>query len=242
MNVLALQGLRGGTGSTSLLAALAEALTQAGLNVLCIDLDPRNQLRLHFNHPWRNNNGWATAEAAGAVWHEMAFALGERLTFLPYGQGAEVIEARERDRLGTFSLWGHRLAELDPHRYDWVLVDVPSACSVHQQEMRRLAPTWLTVTHCDAACHALLASREPDDNEYLLVNRFTPRSLLQNDLLAAWQHQYADWLVPCTIHQDEAMFEALAHKRSVVGHRSDSLAARDVQRLAAWLLARGAMG
>ena len=241
MNVIALQGLRGGTGTTSLVAALGEALARAGHGVLCIDLDPRNQLRLHFNHPWQDDTGWAIAETTDNEWYEMAFALGERLTFLPYGRGTDAIEARGRDWLETFSLWGHRLAELDPHRYDWVLIDVPSAYSVHQREMHRLAPTWLTVTHCDAACHALLADRQAADNEYLLVNRFTPRSLLQNDLLAVWQHQYADWLVPCTIHQDEAMFEALAHKRSVVGHRSDSLAARDVQRLAAWLLARGAM-
>jgi len=242
LSVVALQGVRGGTGTTSLVAALGEALAHAGHDVLCIDFDPRNQLRLHFNHPWQDDSGWALAETSGTEWYAMAFAFGERLTFLPYGGGDAIIAAGQPPQQWheTSPDWAQRLSQLDPQRYDWILLDVPFAHPAHQRSIRRVASTWLTVTHCDAACHALLAERPVAVNEYLLVNRFTPRSLLQNDLLALWQRQYADWLVPCSIHQDEAMFEALAHKRSVIGHRSDSLAARDVQRLAAWLLARGA--
>ncbi|WP_244613402.1 cellulose biosynthesis protein BcsQ [Modicisalibacter radicis] len=237
---MALQGLRGGTGTTSLLAALAESLTQAGHSVLCIDLDPRNQLRLHFNHPWQDDSGWAIAEQADAAWHEMAFSLGERLTFLPYGRGEGIAENLDSAWRDVPDIWSRRLAQLDPQRYDWILIDVPFDHPSHQRQIRRLASLWLTVANADAACHALLAERPVGVNEYLLVSRFSPRSLLQNDLLAIWQRQHDDWLVPCSIHQDEAMFEALAHKRSVIGHRSDSLAARDVQRLAAWLQARGA--
>ncbi|MDW5377126.1 cellulose biosynthesis protein BcsQ [Halomonas sp. HP20-15] len=235
---MALQGLRGGTGTTSLLAALAESLTRAGHNVLCIDLDPRNQLRLHFNHPWQDDSGWAVAERADAAWHEMAFSLGDRLTFLPYGCEEGIAEPLEPDWREVAHVWSQRLAQLDPQRYDWILIDIPNHSALPRQ-MRNLASLWLTVVNADAACHALLAKHPIGVDEYLLINRFSPRSLLQNDLLAVWQRRHADWLVPCSIHQDEAMFEALAHKRSVLGHRSDSLASRDVQRLAAWLQTRG---
>ena len=43
MPVLALQGIRGGTGTTSVTAALAWALQQLGESTLVIDWSPTNQ-------------------------------------------------------------------------------------------------------------------------------------------------------------------------------------------------------
>lgn len=45
MPVIALQGIRGGIGTTSITAALAWALQQLGESVLVIDLSPDNLLR-----------------------------------------------------------------------------------------------------------------------------------------------------------------------------------------------------
>jgi len=237
MKVVALHGLRGGTGATSLLAALGDALAEAGQRVLCIDLDPRNLLRLHFNHPWTDDRGWAAVGHDTQAWFDMAFACGAQLTFVPHGRCAapgEACPAGPGDLDG--GAWSDRLAQLDHHYYDWLLFDVPAGAPMACRQLRRLVALWLTVTHVDAACQALLAERPVGVNEYLLVNRYTPRSRLQKDLLATWQRQYADWLVPVSVHQDEALFDALAHKCSVIRHRRDSLAARDVQHLAAWLM------
>ena len=61
MPVIALQGLRGGMGTTSVTAALAWALQQLGESVLAIDFTPDNLLRLHFNTPFELARGWARA-------------------------------------------------------------------------------------------------------------------------------------------------------------------------------------
>lgn len=52
MPVIALQGMRGGIGTTSVTAALAWAFQQLGESVLAIDCSADNLLRLHFNTPF----------------------------------------------------------------------------------------------------------------------------------------------------------------------------------------------
>nr|WP_298415929.1 cellulose biosynthesis protein BcsQ [uncultured Halomonas sp.] len=232
MICVAVQGCRGGTGASSIVAGLAQALVNAGERVLCIDLDPHNLLRLHFNHDWRDGHGWANAVNNGQTWHTAAFALGSHLHFLPYGHSD--IDVTPTNILHGDD-WRQRLKELDEDAYRWVLLDLP-ASSCAQDHFP--ADVTLTVVHADPACHALLAKRQFQENDYLLINHFAPSSLLQNDLYTLWQAQYSDCLLPWAIHQDEAMFEALAHKRSVTAYRSDCLAAQGIRNLAAWLLAR----
>ncbi|MBB3141016.1 cellulose biosynthesis protein BcsQ [Halomonas organivorans] len=238
MNVVAVQGLRGGTGASSVVAGLAEALSQAGEAVLCIDMDPRNLLRLHFNHAWEDTRGWARARQEGDAWHEPAFVLGSQLHFLPHG----LLDATDHQQCDSRDddpgIWQQRLAALEADAYRWVLIDVPAHAHDTQRQARRAADTWLVVAQADPACHALLEAHTVSVGEYLLINRLAARSALQGDLHALWQRQHGDWLVPLSIHRDEAMFEALAHKRGVVSHRPNSLASQDIHRLAAWLLAQ----
>ncbi len=86
MPVIALQGLRGGMGTTSVTAALAWALQQLGESVLAIDFTPDNLLRLHFNTPFELARGWARAEQDGGGWQEGALRYCENLDFLPFGR------------------------------------------------------------------------------------------------------------------------------------------------------------
>src|SRR5476649_3028479 len=86
MSVIALQGIRGGTGTTSVTAALAWALSQLGEKVLAIDFSAANLLRLHFAMPYDSPRGWATAERAGLGWQQGALRYNSRLDFLPFGQ------------------------------------------------------------------------------------------------------------------------------------------------------------
>lgn len=49
MIALSLQGIRGGVGTSSTLAALSYALSTLGQRVLVVDMCPENTLGLHFN-------------------------------------------------------------------------------------------------------------------------------------------------------------------------------------------------
>lgn len=81
MPVIALQGLRGGMGTTSVTAALAWALQQLGESVLAIDFTPDNLLRLHFNTPFELTRGWAAQNMTAAAGGKARCVIAKTSTF-----------------------------------------------------------------------------------------------------------------------------------------------------------------
>ena len=67
MAILGLQGVRGGTGTTSITAALAWALQLLGETVLVVDTSPDNMLRFFFNVDFSHKAGWARAPRSTAA-------------------------------------------------------------------------------------------------------------------------------------------------------------------------------
>nr|WP_237085256.1 cellulose synthase operon protein YhjQ/BcsQ [Klebsiella pneumoniae] len=59
MAILGLQGVRGGTGVTSITAALGPC--NCSVSVLAIDASPDNMLRFFFNTDIHHQDGWARA-------------------------------------------------------------------------------------------------------------------------------------------------------------------------------------
>lgn len=225
MTVVALSGMRGGVGTTALVAGVGFALHKLQQRVLMVDLQPRNLLRLHFNLALASTDGWAIAEQnAEGSWSEALFQVEEGLYLLPFGQ----VQAPGRAVEGQ--AWAQRLQHLQAH-FDWIVLDTPATLPQLPDAVMRLR-----VLEADAACHALL-SLEGAGDDYLLVNRFDPISQLQRDLLLLWRERHPQ-LIPQVIHRDEAMAGALAWKSPVGHYAADSLASHDVRSLATWLLAQ----
>jgi len=243
MTVVALSGLRGGVGTTSLVAALGFALHGLQQRVLMLDLQPRNLLRLHCNLALDAPQGWATADQdAEGGWSEALLEVVEGLYLLPFGRlEAGALIALEQRQQARSHEWTQRLQQLQAH-FDWILLDMPARLPGGQAGVPLLPEpvTRIRVLEADAACHALL-STEGAGEDYLLVNRFDPISQLQRDLLLLWGERQAH-LIPQVIHRDEAMACALAWKSPVGYYAPDSLATHDVRSLATWLLAQGAQG
>ncbi|KQQ65540.1 cellulose synthase [Pseudomonas sp. Leaf127] len=239
MTVLSLSGVRGGVGTTSLLAALGFALQSLGERVLMIDLCPENQLRLHFNLPLEQSSGWARAMLDGQPWHEHAWRLTEQLHLLPYGRlSAAQSHVVEQRLLTDPLLWTRRQASL-AGQYDWLLFDLPQRLPGHAAMGPCLLP--IRVAEADPACLALLqqARQEPGHvPPLLLVNRFDPGSQLQRDLLLVWRNSPGNRLLPLTVHSDEALREAMAFRQPAGQYAPDSLAAQDALSLATWCLTR----
>ncbi|MDF3931315.1 cellulose biosynthesis protein BcsQ [Pseudomonas citronellolis] len=237
MTVLALSGLRGGVGTTSMVAALGFALRLLGERVLLLDLCPRNLLRLHCNLALEAPEGWARAELDGGAWSEPLLQVVGELYLLPHGRlgGVELAALNQRVQAAA-DFWPQRLQQLRRH-FDWILLDLPAALPGQSapalgEEVRRLR-----VIEADAACHALL-SLEGEGEGPLLLNRFDPISQLQRDLLLLWRERLDGRLAPQVVHRDEAMAGALAWKSPLGYYAGDSLAAQDVRSLATWCMAQ----
>lgn len=238
MAIIALQGIRGGVGTTSITAGLAWALHQLGERVLVIDFCAQNQLCLHFNSPQALAAGWARAELDGRAWHQEALRYSDGLDFLPFGQLTEAEYARWLvTHQATSALWLHYLQQLrDCGDYDWLLMDLPASESSLIRQWRSVADALFTVLTADANNHIRLSQQTPEPKARLLLNQLLSNSRLQQDLQQYWREHLAAML-PLSIHRDEAMAESLAAKQPVGEYSAVSLVSDELNVLAGWCLA-----
>ncbi|ADZ44288.1 TPA: cellulose biosynthesis protein BcsQ [Yersinia enterocolitica] len=241
MPVLALQGIRGGIGTTSVIAALAWALQQLDESVLVIDFSPDNLLRLHFNMHFEQSRGWARAEVDGEGWQQGAMRYTEKLDLLPFGQ----LTQAENEQLSA-SLqqhprqWQENLSRLLANAsYRWILLDIPAGDSAFTRQALALADQTLILIHADASCHIRLHQQNLPASCHFLLNQFSASSRLQQDLHQLWL-QSLNSLLPIFIHRDEAMAEALAAKQPLGEYSAQSLAAEEMMTLANWCLINAA--
>ncbi|WP_129543520.1 cellulose biosynthesis protein BcsQ [Serratia sp. 1D1416] len=237
MPVIALQGVRGGMGTTSVTAALAWALRQLGESVLAIDFSPDNLLRLHFNTPFELARGWARAERDGESWAAGAMRYDENLDFLPFGRlnPAERLDVQQQC-LDNPGRWRDNLAQLVAGaRHRWILLDAPAGDGVLAQQALRLADCVFVLLNPDANCQVRLHQQALPEGCRFLINHYSSASRLQQDLHQLWL-QTLSGLLPVVIHRDEALAEALAVKQPLGEYRPESLTADEVLTLANWCL------
>ena len=125
---LSLQGVRGGVGVTTMIAALGHALHAQGERVLLVECTPDHLLGLHLGLPAAEARGWARAWLDDGDWREAAFEALPGLALLPYGcaSDAEVATIEERLRR-TPRFWAERLPLLAA-QFDWILFGCRSGC------------------------------------------------------------------------------------------------------------------
>ncbi|WP_075182482.1 cellulose biosynthesis protein BcsQ [Pantoea sp. 1.19] len=234
MPIIALQGLRGGSGATSLTAALAWALSSLNASVLAIDFCPINQLRLHFNTPREETRGWAQAIHQGGDWQGSALRYMPGLDFLPFGElsddAVSAFEAQSDTALGP---WPDRLRQLSSD-YRWILLDVPAENSRWSRQASGLADLVLRVIVPDANTHLRLHQRPFSGNTRFVINQYNTHSRTHQDLQQLWLSIVSP-LLPVMVHRDEALAEALLIKQPIGEYRPHSLAAEEVNTLANWL-------
>lgn len=235
MPVIALQGVRGGAGTTSLTAAFAWALHTLEEPVAVVDLSPDNQLRLHFNTPSTHPRGWLRAALDDQPWQQSALRYAPGLDFVPFGE----IDDRElmtfvSQPLAHGGLWAAHLAELR-QTYRWILLDVPAGATPWTRSLLPLADRVISVLVPDANCHIRLHQQRFAAGNLFLLNQFFPLSKSQQDLHQLWLTTL-DNLIPLSVHRDEAVAEALLNKQPFTEYRPQSLAAEEMMTFASWAL------
>jgi len=238
MKIVGFQGIRGGTGTTSMVSMVADALYTNGQSVLMIDLSPSDMLKLHFNVPYLDQAGWAYASALVEPWHAHAYEIAQGLTLIPYGRKGVEDHYRELARShDPVSLsWLSQLRQVTPAP-DWVLLDLPHTLPV-SDDWYPVLDLHLLVTSVDVACHTLLTQYLFQNKTRILANMQDPSRLLSNDLIVEWEMRFQDLLTPMMIQRDESVHEALALKTPVTKAFPGSKASLDAHSLASWLQIR----
>lgn len=234
MPIVALSGIRGGVGTTSVTAALAWALNCLGERTIAVDFSPYNQLGTHFNSPVTHSRGWAHSVRHQQPWQQSAMRYTAQLDFIPFGQlSREEGQAYFRQPEALIAPWSTRLEALRSE-YRWVLLDIPAELSQLSHSLLQ-ADHHLLVLNPDGNCHLRLHQANVPANTLFLINQFTSVSKVQQDLHQLWLSTLRA-MVPLVIHRDEALAEALLSKQPLGEYRPLSLAAEEMATLATWCL------
>lgn len=237
--IVSLSGLRGGVGTTSLTALLAQALRNKGESVLLVDLNFSDLLRLHFNIPYFNNQGWVGVSEQPAEWKSQVHELEEGFWLLPYGhymQPEQAVSRQACDALWQFIIRESSLlqSQLNPQ---WVLFDAPNHQCV-SEELFLLSDYHFLVCEVDIAAHVLLDQACLPEKTYLLVNKFNPHDQLSCDIVLDWNMRYGERVLPVSFYWDQHIPQSLAHKSTAVSQFIGSAAAQKARVLAHWCMAQ----
>ena len=85
MPLIAFVSPKGGVGKTTLAASVAAVLASKGHEVVALDLDPQNALRLHLGVPIHEETGFLSSLPDGARWTDCMRATRAGVTLLPHG-------------------------------------------------------------------------------------------------------------------------------------------------------------
>ncbi|WP_159566809.1 cellulose biosynthesis protein BcsQ [Budvicia diplopodorum] len=237
MTTIAIQGIRGGCGATSVTASLSWSLANLGQSVLVIDFSPANLLRLYFDMPYSDKRGWIINNIQSDS-HNGVINYSERLDYLPLGLLDEkMLSMRVSQLLSQMSertsKYPQQLEGLFFEQYQWILIDASGLYSPLVKLAQSLADIHLCVLNPDVACDVLLQQQELPNNSYFLLNRFSPTSLIQQDINHIWQRKVTN-LIPIVLHADEALPESFAAKKPVGLYQPESLIAQEFNTLAQW--------
>ncbi|MCW8410069.1 cellulose biosynthesis protein BcsQ [Legionella sp. PATHC035] len=237
MPVIALQGLRGGVGVTSIAAGLAWALQQLNESVLVIDFTTDNLLRLHFNMPFEHKEGWVRSYLENHDWKESTHSYNHQLSYLPFGKITQADRAELENKLQKNPFFWQKNIEnvLAKNECRWILLDLPSDDTLLTQQGLDSADFVLLLLTPDINCHTRLHQQKIPKHCYFLINHYSPAKPLQKDLFQLWQRVLPNFL-PIILHSDEAIAESLAAKKPIGEFHAHSLIANDISELANWCM------
>lgn len=237
MPVIALQGIRGGTGVTSVAAGLAWALQHLKESVLLIDLSADNLLRLHFGMSFEQAQGWARSHQDRQPWQDSIFSYNELVSVLPFGKITQVERINLEDDIQNESdFWKKNIEMIFADRgHRWVLIDLPADNTLLTQQGLERADTIFILLNPDMNSHVRLHQQKIPEGSYFLMNQYSSTKPLQKDLSVLWQQLLTNFL-PIVLHSDEAAAEAFAIKKPIGEYSLQSLVAKDIAELASWCL------
>ncbi|OHX10439.1 cellulose biosynthesis protein BcsQ [Chromobacterium sphagni] len=244
MAILAVCGVKGGCGATTVAASLALLWQRQQRPVLAMDLCRQNLLRLHFGMAWDEGDGWRSRLDAGADWMRAAWEVGDHhLTLVPHGRVE--VDVDQGEPQGDDWL-RDELALLEKQAGQRTVLDLPARGVAERQQGLNAANHALVMLSAEPASCALLemaeaellASGLPSERILFAINHFNPLRQLDGDVELMLRKTLGPRLAPLPIHRDEAVREAFAKQRPLFDYAPESQAADDLRQLATWLSVR----
>ena len=254
MKIIAVRGIKGGVGSTTVAAHIATALALQRQSVLAIDFCPQNHLRLYLGLPWNEDKGLISQLLTGEPWHRHCFKNDSNVLLIPFGNAFSGLSAKTDVALANFLPKFSTIIEdaklLDLAADCWVVVDLGHHNQSHAaggaqfEELINGVDLLLQVVNPDPFCYGMLSQlnigQRQLTTEKILLNRFCPVIKIERDIHDLIQTEYAQYLAPTAIHLDENIRESLAFNQTALECAKYCQAAQDFHLLTTWIKAGSA--
>jgi cellulose synthase operon protein YhjQ len=240
MPLLCVASPKGGVGKTTLAANLAWELARAGKQVMALDLDPQNALRLHFGMKLQNGHGVMPILRQERHWKLALQQTPSSVLLLPHGRVdiQAALTLAEMMRLDP-GLVARMIEEILVDAKTILIVDTPPGPSAALSAILPITDFLVTVMLADATSVALIPAVK-DGSAYgrgnvaglqerhgFVLNQVNLLSRLSRATTDAVSSHLGKQLLG-TISRDETVAEAIACQQSVSGYRPVSRAAQDI--------------
>lgn len=228
MKTLVVSSIKGGSGATTVTAQLATGLTNRGIQHHLVDLCPSRMLRLCLGHGFHEGDSAISTDDNNEAAPETKSGL------IPVDDTRFSAEQIIDNGSGWLTDQFYQLSLSDE---SWLIIDCPSANNKLLSVLSEMATLTMLVATADPACYAAFHKFRPIGGTVCcLVNRLNPLAVLESDIYNVLLADYPQLVLPMTIHSDEAVREAFAHKKTVAAYAPLSQASLDYEKLASWLL------
>ncbi|WP_149537687.1 cellulose biosynthesis protein BcsQ [Siccirubricoccus phaeus] len=245
MPLICIASPKGGVGKTTIAANLAHVLACTGRQVLAMDFDPQNALRLHFGIPLEDGAGFLAELPKRPDWRALARHLAPGLRLLPHGRvdlhdALALEEALEREP----ALLATPLASILAEPGLLVIADTPPGPSRALAALVPQATLVLVALLADGASVAQLP--ELQSGRFLgngtlgglfaarlrvVVNEVEASSRLAGEVARAMAESLGQRLIGA-VARDHAVAEALACQTLLADYAPGCRAAEDIAAIA----------
>lgn len=245
MRVVSLFSRKGGVGRTVFAVNLAAILSEQGLKVALLELDPQNIISQHFDGFNEQAIGWAHTlldpNRPADITNESYWSPRENLRVFPFGKVTAVLRKAIERNLDEQPDWLERALKSPVFDgIDVLFIDTPSGFNAYSDHAERVATSALSVWLCDAASQKAFVGSDvrvlPHGCQHRhIINQINASKSSRRELLKSWRELVGEELLPLPIHQDELVSDALLEGTAVVWFASFSQAAHDLLGLANWM-------
>jgi cellulose synthase operon protein YhjQ len=239
VKIISIVSAKGGVGKSTISANLCSALKKMGHDVLAVDLDPQNSLRLHLGISPSQGAGIATINLKSNQWQEAIVAGNDDCPVLPFGKTNEAERTAFEHQLREHpSFLREHLNKLHLAQDTVVVIDTPPGPSVYLKQALSTANIAVVVILPDAASYAtipmiddLITHYCQDRRDFIdtlyVVNQLDRSRQLADDMadIVTLKYQEKNTII---IHQDQSIPESLAFNQDVSSYAPDSRGAQDM--------------